>query len=156
MPGGLCYLRANPDKASELGQRGGKSSRRFRPSGSNGLTVVDRPVKSVEDVTELLAKAVKIISEEHLSGMEILFGDTAEQLAKRNDCAREFCDCFNQIACRFGANPITGDELDEAAHVATPKQVVALVRLAHAKVEMSSGNGLKVGDLLTPILREVD
>lgn len=57
--GGACHFHANPDKASELGQRGGKSSRQSLPSGSDATAVADRPVKTVEDVTELLAKTIQ-------------------------------------------------------------------------------------------------
>jgi hypothetical protein len=56
MPGGLCYFHANPDKASELGQRGGKA--RSSDGASDATGYVDRPLKTVEDVTNLLAETI--------------------------------------------------------------------------------------------------
>lgn len=54
--GGLCYFHANPDKASELGQRGGKA--KTPPSTSELSEYVDRPLKTVDDVTKLLADTI--------------------------------------------------------------------------------------------------
>jgi len=54
--GGLCYFHANPDKASELGKRGGKAK---SPTGTPGVfEYVARPLKSVDDVTKLLADTI--------------------------------------------------------------------------------------------------
>ena len=57
MEGGLCYFHANPDKASELGKRGGTKS----PTGTLGVAeYVARPLKSVDDVTRLLADTIRL------------------------------------------------------------------------------------------------
>jgi hypothetical protein len=56
MVGGLCYFHANPDKASELGKRGGRAR---GPSGAQIVAeYVARPLKSVDDVTRLLADTI--------------------------------------------------------------------------------------------------
>ena len=56
MEGCLCYFHANPDKASELGKRGGKAK---SPTGTPGVfEYVARPLKSVDDVTKLLADTI--------------------------------------------------------------------------------------------------
>jgi hypothetical protein len=53
--GGLCYFHANPDKASELGHRGGKGKRT-----ADGLDLVGyvRPLRNADDVTKLLADTI--------------------------------------------------------------------------------------------------
>ena len=56
MEGGLCYFHANPDKASELGKRGGRS--RGPTSSPGAADYVARPLKSVDDVTRLLADTI--------------------------------------------------------------------------------------------------
>ena len=57
MEGGLCYFHANPDKASELGKRGGRAK---GPTASPGgaAEYIARPLKSVDDVTRLLADTI--------------------------------------------------------------------------------------------------
>jgi hypothetical protein len=56
MEGGLCYFHANPNKAAELGQRGGKAK---GPKGTADLfEYVARPLKTVDDVTNLLADTI--------------------------------------------------------------------------------------------------
>jgi hypothetical protein len=56
MEGGLCYFHANPDKASELGKRGGRAK---SPTSTPGVSeYVARPPKSVDDVTKLLANTI--------------------------------------------------------------------------------------------------
>ena len=54
---GLCYSHANPDKASELGKRGGRAK---GPTGSAGAAAeyIARPLKSVDDVTKLLGDTI--------------------------------------------------------------------------------------------------
>ena len=56
MPGGLCYFHANPDKASELGQRGGKA--KSSEGVSDATEYLDLPLRTVEDVTTLLADTI--------------------------------------------------------------------------------------------------
>ena len=56
MPGGLCYFHANPDKASELGQRGGKAKSFTIDREATGY--VARPLKTADDVTKLLADTI--------------------------------------------------------------------------------------------------
>jgi hypothetical protein len=57
MEGGLCYFHANPDKASELGKRGGRAK---GPNASLGAAAeyIAHPLKSVDDVTKLLADTI--------------------------------------------------------------------------------------------------
>jgi len=50
MEGGLCYSHANPDKASELGQRGGKA--KGPKVTADPVEYVARPLKTVDDVTK--------------------------------------------------------------------------------------------------------
>jgi len=52
---GLCYFHAHPELARNLGRRGGRMNRRFREP-PEGLP--ERPLKSVRDVTELLAETI--------------------------------------------------------------------------------------------------
>jgi hypothetical protein len=61
----------------------------------------------------LLERALKIIVEEHFSGLRILYDDTVEALAKGNDTAQKMCTIFNEeLAPTFGVEPITPDELE--------------------------------------------
>ena len=56
MEGGLCYFHANPNKASELGKRGGRAK---GPTSTPGVSeYVARPLKSVDDVTKLLGDTI--------------------------------------------------------------------------------------------------
>ena len=56
MEGGLCYFHANPDKASELGKRGGQAK---SPTGTPGVSEYDaRPLRSVDDIAKLLADTI--------------------------------------------------------------------------------------------------
>ena len=56
MPGGLCFLHANPAKASELGQRGGKA--KSSTPASAPAEYVRRTLQNVDDVTSLLADTI--------------------------------------------------------------------------------------------------
>jgi hypothetical protein len=56
MEGGLCYFHANPNKASELGQRGGKA--KGPKVAADLVEYVARPLKTVDDVTNLLADTI--------------------------------------------------------------------------------------------------
>jgi general stress protein YciG len=58
MEGGLCYFHANPDKASELGKRGGRARSPTGSSGGAAEYIARRPLKSVDDVTKLLADTI--------------------------------------------------------------------------------------------------
>ena len=56
MEGGPCCFHANPDKASELGKRGGRAK---GPMGTPGASeYVARPINSVDDVARLLADTI--------------------------------------------------------------------------------------------------
>src|SRR5215813_15323757 len=56
MEGGLCYFHANPDKARELGKRGGRAK---SPMDTPGVSeYVARPLKTVDDVTKLLGDTI--------------------------------------------------------------------------------------------------
>ena len=61
MPGGLCFLHANPAKASELGQRGGKA--KSSTPASAPAEYVRRTLKNVDDVTSLLADTINDLRE---------------------------------------------------------------------------------------------
>ena len=94
----------------------------------------------------VLERALKIISEDHLSGMNVLFGDTAEWLASRNKFAQEMCDRFNERvndlgASLIGTSPITSDELEEAVRTGAPKEAETMLALARARADMRFGNG---------------
>ena len=107
----------------------------------------------------VLERALKIISEGHLSGMNVLFGDTAERLASRNKFAQEMCDHFNELVNELGASfceaePITSDELEEAMHTGVPREVDNLLSLARASADLRFGSGLNVCRLLSPIFDE--
>ena len=52
----LCYFHANPDKASELGQSGGKA--KGPRVTADPVEYVTLPLKTVNDVTHLLADAI--------------------------------------------------------------------------------------------------
>jgi hypothetical protein len=56
MEGGLCYFHANPNKASELGQRRGKA--KGPKVTADTVEYVARPLKTVDDVTNLLADTI--------------------------------------------------------------------------------------------------
>ena len=56
MVGGLCYFHANPDKASELGKRGGRAKGSIGTPGATEYVV--RPIKNVHDVAGLLADTI--------------------------------------------------------------------------------------------------
>jgi hypothetical protein len=55
--GGLCYFHANPDKASELGKRGGRAKGPKASPGGAAEYIV-RPLRSVDDDTRLLADTI--------------------------------------------------------------------------------------------------
>lgn len=61
MEEGLCYFHANPDKASELGKRGGRAKGSMGTPGASEY--VARLIKNVDDVARLLALATSEISE---------------------------------------------------------------------------------------------
>lgn len=52
--GGLCYFHANPDKAAELGSKGGRRRAAYR---SENLTELEPP-KTAADLRELLAQSI--------------------------------------------------------------------------------------------------
>ena len=57
MEGGLCYFHGNPDKASELGKRGGRAKGSMGTLGAAEY-VARRPIKDVADVASLLADTI--------------------------------------------------------------------------------------------------
>lgn len=52
--GGLCYFHANPDKAAELGSKGGRRRAAYR---SENLTELEPP-KTAADLRELFAQSI--------------------------------------------------------------------------------------------------
>ena len=52
---GLCFFHANPEKAAELGRRGGLKNRHVRPHEDVELP----PLNTAEDVRSMLAKAAQ-------------------------------------------------------------------------------------------------
>ena len=54
MEGGLCYFHANPDKATELGQRGGRRRQHTYEQSTKDIA----PPESAADVRRMLAETM--------------------------------------------------------------------------------------------------
>src|SRR5580698_10197369 len=52
-PGGLCFLHANPNKASELGRKGGRSNRHFATTNLEPLPMLET-ARAVRDALDKL------------------------------------------------------------------------------------------------------
>jgi len=89
----------------------------------------------------MLDRIVKIISEEHFSGMRVLYEDTAAMLKKDLERAEIYLAGFNvKIAPRLGLEPITSSELEICLLADVPREVEAITLLARAKAELDLGN----------------
>jgi general stress protein YciG len=53
--GGVCYFHANPDKASELGRKGGRQNRHTAGDSVDPLPILDNPLAVRETVARLIA-----------------------------------------------------------------------------------------------------
>lgn len=103
----------------------------------------------------LFERVLKIISEDHFFGMNILFDDEAEGLAKDNQDAEILCSIFfnQKLAPRLGVEPITADELEECLRADAPKEAEAMTTLARADAELMFGNRRNAVSLLVQIIR---
>lgn len=101
-----------------------------------------------------LADTIQAISENYFAGHKVLFSDTEEDLARRNGVARQLCDFYNQAAPMYEAEPITAEELGQAARVEAPKVENLLISLTQAQVDRKFGSGLNLERWLLPILSE--
>src|ERR1035441_1743571 len=91
----------------------------------------------------LLDRVVEIISEEHFSGMRVLYHDTAAILKRDLEKAEILLAGFNvKIAPRLGIEPITSPELDECLRADAPREADAITSLARATAELEFGNRL--------------
>jgi hypothetical protein len=101
----------------------------------------------------LLDRVVEIISEEHFSGMRVLYDDTAAILEEDLETARIYLAGFNvKIAPRLGIEPITSSELDECLRADAPREADAITSLARATAELEFGNRLAGYPLAAKVL----
>jgi hypothetical protein len=89
----------------------------------------------------LLDRAVDMISDEHFSGLPVLYDDTAAILKKDLETAQIYVAGFNvKIAPRLGIEPITCHELEGCLFADVPREADAITSLAHAQAELEFGN----------------
>lgn len=102
----------------------------------------------------LLDRVVEIISEEHFSGMRVLYDDTAAILKEDLEIAEIYLAGFSvKIAPRLGVEPITLYELEECLLADAPKEADAITSLARARAELDFGNRLAGYPLVAKVLR---
>lgn len=102
----------------------------------------------------LLDRVIKIISEEHFSGMRVLYDDTATILKEDLETAKIFLAGFNvEIAPRLGIEPITASELEECLLADAPRETDVLTSLARATAELEFGNRFSGYPLVAKVLR---
>ena len=102
-----------------------------------------------------MKRALKIIVEEHFSGLRILYDDTAEALAKINQTAQRLCTIFNEeLAPAFGVEPVMADELEDYLITAAPMEAETITNLARAKAEFDFGNRLVAYPLIAKTIRQ--
>jgi hypothetical protein len=102
----------------------------------------------------LLDRVVEIISEEHFSGMRVLYHDTAAILKKDLETAEIYLAGFSvKIAPRLGIEPITWSELEECLLADAPKEADAITSLARARAELEFGNTFVGYPLVAKVLR---
>jgi hypothetical protein len=102
----------------------------------------------------LLERFVDIISEEHFSGMRVLYDDTAAILKRDLETAEIYLAGFNvKIAPRLGIEPITSSELEECLLADAPREADVITSLARAKAELEFGNRLAGYPLVAKVLR---
>jgi len=97
----------------------------------------------------VLERAIQIISDQYLSGMQPLHEDSAEILKKDLEAAEIFLAGFNvTIAPQLGTEPITPYELAEYIQIAGPKEAEVIATLARAKAELAFDNRLAACPLI--------
>jgi phosphoribosylcarboxyaminoimidazole (NCAIR) mutase len=105
----------------------------------------------------VLERAIQIISDQYLSGMQALYADSAEILKKDLEAAEIFLAGFNvKIAPRIGSDPITPFELAEYIQIAGPKEAEIITTLAGAKAELAFGNRLAACPLIAEAIRQTE
>jgi len=103
----------------------------------------------------VLERAIQIISDQYLSGMQALYQDSAEMLKNDLEAAEIFLAGFNvKIAPRIGSDPITPYELAEYIQIAGPKEAEIITTLARAKAELAFGNRLAACPLIAEAMRK--
>lgn len=99
-------------------------------------------------------RAIQIISEEHFSGMRVLYHDTAAILKNDLETAAIFLAGFNvKIAPRLGIEPITSSELEECLVAGARREADAITTLARAAAELAFGNRLAAYPLISKAIR---
>jgi len=99
-------------------------------------------------------RAVQIVTEEHFSGMRVLFDDTTAMLEKDNEDAQRLCDLFNaEIAPVFCVEPISPEEIEEYLQASTQLEVERITSLARAKAELDLGNRYSACPLIAEAIR---
>ncbi len=102
----------------------------------------------------LLDRVIEIISQEHFSGMRVLYDDTAAILKKDLETAELFRALFGvEIAPRLGIEPITSYELEECLLADAPREADVFTSLARATAELKFGNTFAGYPLLAKVLR---
>ena len=102
----------------------------------------------------LLDRVVEIISEEHFSGMPVLYDDTAAILKKDLETAEVFLAGFNvDIAPRLEIEAITSTELEECLLADAPREVDSVTSLARASAELLFGNRFAGFPLVAKVFR---
>jgi hypothetical protein len=102
----------------------------------------------------VLERAIQIIRDQYLSGMQALYEDSAEILKQELEAAEIFLAGFNlNIAPRLGTEPIPPYELAEYLHIAAPKEAAIITTLARAKAELAFGNRLAACPLIAEAIR---
>jgi hypothetical protein len=105
----------------------------------------------------VLERAIQIISDQYLSGMQALYADSAEILKKDLEAAEILLAGFNvKIAPRIGSDPITPYELAEYIQIAGPKEAEIITTLARAKAELAFGNRLAACPLIAEAIRQTE
>ena len=102
----------------------------------------------------LLERVVEIISQEHFSGMRVLYDDTAAILKRDLETAEIYLAGFNvKIAPRLGVEPITSSELEECLPADAPREADAITSLARATADLEFGNRHAGYPLVAKVLR---
>jgi hypothetical protein len=102
----------------------------------------------------LLERVVEIISEEHFSGMRVLYDDTAAILKRDLEKAEIYLTGFNvKIAPRLGIEPITSSELEECLRADAPRETDVITLVARATAEFELGNRHAGYPLVAKLLR---
>jgi hypothetical protein len=96
-PRGLCFFHENPEKAVELGRRGGLKNRHVRPDEDVELP----PLNTAEDVRSMLAKAAQDVRNRRIDPrVATSLGQLATTLLK----AIEVADVERRLAQLEGVN----------------------------------------------------